>query len=230
MSESSSGLYSWWGTIYKWSPDGKTLAWARADAAGIVDPEGNLVPLVSYSHFRTQQNWSWRANLSWSWDGQLLLTTAHGDPVGSEPRETSPVFNVVASDLTGQFEATIVNSAGIWAAPKFSPKWDAPGSKYEYGALAYLKARDPYNSINGEYDLVVADRDGSNARKIFPPEGQPGIVSTFLGLTNQAFTWSPDGKQIALVYDGNLWVVDVINGVSHQLTFDKQSEFPVWSS
>jgi len=231
VEESPSGLYSWWGTIYRWSPDGKTLAWARADAAGIVDADGKLVPLVSYSYFRTQQNWSWRANLSWSWDSQLLVTTAHGSPVGSEPPETSPVFNIVATDTKDQLEATIVSGAGMWTAPQFSPKWDAPSLKYEYGALAYLKARDAYNSINGEYDLVVADRDGSNADIVFPPKGQPGISANIQGgLTNQDYTWSPDGKQIALIYDGNLWMIDVITRVAHQLTFDHQSKFPVWAS
>jgi resuscitation-promoting factor RpfB len=231
VEESPSGLYSWWGTIYKWSPDGKTLAWARADSAGIVDAEGALTPLVSYSQFRTTQNWSWRANLSWSWDGQLLITTTHGEPLGSEPRDTSPVFDIVATDLANQFEATVVTGAGMWTSPQFSPKWDEPGRKYEYGALAYLKARDPYNSINGEYDLYVGDRDGSNAKKLFPPDGQPGIVSqSAIRLTTQDFTWSPDGRQIALIYQGNLWVVDVATGVAHQLTFDGQSRFPVWAS
>ena len=230
VEESPSGLYSWWGTVYKWSPDGNTLAWARADAAGIIGPEGALVPLVTYSYFRTTQNWSWRANLSWSWDSQLLVTTTHGEPLGSEPSETSPVFHVVATDLADTFEATIVNSAGMWTAPQFSPKWNEPGRKYEYGALAYLKARDPYNSINGEYDLVVADRDGSNAKILFPPAGQPGIITGFVGLTTQQYAWSPDGRQIALIYDGNLWVVDVATQVAHQLTFDKQSKFPVWAS
>jgi hypothetical protein len=230
VEESPSGVYGWWGTIYKWSPDGKTLAWARADSAGIIDAEKKLVPLVDYIHFQTQQNWSWRANLSWSWDSQLIVTTAHGDPIGSEPPATSPVFNVVATDALGQFEAQIVTSAGIWSAPQFSPKWDEPGRKYEYGALAYLKARDPYNSINGEYDLVVADRDGSNARSIFPPAGQPGITPQLINLTNQDYTWSPDGRQIAVIYQGNLWVIDVATQVAHQLTFDGQSKFPVWAS
>jgi len=230
VEESPSGLYSWWGTVYKWSPDGSTLAWARADAAGIIGSEGDLVPLVTYSYFRTTQNWSWRANLSWSWDSQLIVTTTHGEPLGSEPQETSPVFHVVATDLANTLEATIVNSAGMWTAPQFSPKWDEPGRKYEYGALAYLKARDPYNSINGEYDLVVADRDGSNAKILFPPAGQPGIITGFVGLTTQQYAWSPDGRQIALIYDGNLWVVDVATQVAHQLTFDKQSKFPVWAS
>ena len=37
-------------------PRCNTLAWARADSAGIVDPDGALVTLVNYMHFRTTQN------------------------------------------------------------------------------------------------------------------------------------------------------------------------------
>ena len=58
----------------------------------------------------------------------------------------------------------------------------------------------------------------------------PGIkTSDFGGLTPQNFDWSPDGRQIAIIYQGNLWVVDAETGVSHQLTFDQGSSNPIWS-
>jgi Tol biopolymer transport system component len=137
---------------------------------------------------------------------------------------------VVIADITGRFNAEVVNGAGMWTAPRFSPKRSTPDSQFEYGYLAYLRSRDPYNSMNGEYDLVVADRDGSNARVIFPPSNQPGITTQITGLTTEDFTWSPDGRQIAVIYQGNLWMVDVETNVTHQLTFDGQSKFPVWAS
>lgn len=227
--ESLGGLSGWWGTVYKWSPDGTRLAWVRADSAGIVGEEGEFIPLVEYALFRTSQNWSWRANISWSWDGQLLLTTGHGDPLGSEPAEASPVFDIVATSIDNSFEVSVAESAGMWAGAQFSPRLSRPDTRYEYGYMAYLRAREPYNSINGEYDLVVADRDGSNARVIFPPSGQPGIQSQITGLTAHDFAWSPDARQIAVIYQGNLWIVDVETQVAHQMTFDGQSKFPIWS-
>lgn len=228
--ESLGGLSGWWGTVYRWSPDGKTLAYVRADSAGIIGEDGTIIPLVEYAPFKLIENRSWRATLSWSWDGQLIATTAHGLPLGSEPPESSPVFDAVVTDKAGTFEAKVVSSAGMWTAPQFSPKRLRPDSQYEYGYIAYLRARDPHNSVNGEYDLVVADRDGSNARVIFPPEGQPGgIVSQLSGLTARDFTWSPDGRQIAVIFQGNVWIVDVESGVAHQLTFDGQSKYPVWA-
>jgi len=228
VQESSGGLYGWWGTIYRWSPDGERLAWVQADGMGIFDEEGVQQRLVSYNNFRNLQNWSWRSSVSWSWDGSLLATTVHGPPLGDEPPDTSPVFNVVVTDINGSFEALIHEGAGMWSAPKFSPQVGADAEN-AVGYLAYWRARDPNASVYGEYDLVVADRDGSNARVIFPPEGMPGLTWTDFGLTPQDYVWSPDGRQIAVIYDGNLWVVDVLSGAANQLTFDGGSQHPVWS-
>lgn len=226
--ESGGGLSGWWGTVYDWSSDGSTLAWARADSFGIVDDTGNLQPILEYASFRTLQNWSWRAGISWSPDNTLIATTRHGPPVGNEPADTSPVFDVVITSATGSFETVLVERAGMWASPRFSPLVTASESQYAEGYLAYLQAREWQNSVNGEYDLVVADRDGSNARIVFPPPGRPGIEQQDFGIAPQDYAWSPDGTQIAIIYQGNLWVVDVAVGVGRQLTFDGGSQHPVW--
>lgn len=231
LRESSGGLYGWWGTVFEWSPDGSQLAWVRADSIGLVDLEaGELNPILRYPVFNTSQPWSWRAGVSWSWDGELIVTSVHGPPLGSEPAESSPVFDVVVTDIQGSFEAKVVDSAGMWSSPKFSPQILNPGSQYPRGYLAYLQAREPYNSITGEYDLIVADRDGSNSRVVFPGDGLPGIRTQDFGLTAQDYVWNPDGTQIALIYEGNLWKVDVNSGVAHQLTFDGGTSDPVWSN
>lgn len=228
--ESSGGLLGWWGTVFRWSPSGERLGWVRADSSGIVTPRGELQPIAQYPFFRTTQNWSWRADLSWSFDGQLLATTIHGAPVGNEPPETSPAFDTVVYDVSGTFQALVAPTAGMWSSPKFSPPVNNPNSEFAHGYLAYLKAREPYNSINGEYDLIVADRDGSNARVIFPRANQAGITTKDFGITPQDFTWSPDANYLAVIYQGNLWVIDVISGASYQMTFDGQSEHPVWAN
>lgn len=228
--ESLGGLYGWWGTIFEWSPDGQQLAWVRADSMGLVDlASGDLRPLVQYAVFNTSQPWSWRATVSWSWDAGLIATTVHGPPIGNEPAENSPVFNVVVTDTGGSFVATLADSAGMWASPRFSPQLEIPGSQFPRGYLAYLRAREPYNSISGQYDLVVSDRDGSNTRVIFPRSDQPGITTRAFGLAAQDFSWSPDGRQIAFIYQGNLWIIDVETVVSHQLTFDGGASHPVWA-
>lgn len=219
VERSTGGLYGWWGTNFHWSPDGSRLAWVRADRVGLVDLTTGALneesPLVSYAVFNTRQPWSWRAHVAWSLDSNLLTTTTHGEPIGSEPPETSPAFHVAVVDENGTFSAEVARQAGIWSAPKYAAT-----------QIAFLRARDLSNSISesAEYDLVVADRDGSNARVLFPDADQPG-------LTREAstFTWSPDGTQIAFIYQGNLWVVDVVSLVEHQLTLDGGASRPVWT-
>lgn len=229
LDESVGGLYSWWGTVYRWSPDGERLAWVEADGVGWFDSDGRNTPLLEYASFRSTNNWSWRANIGWSTDGDLLATTVHGKPLGNEPADTTPVFDIVVTDSDGNFEALVVERAGMWASPQFSPTINNPNSQYPQGYLAYLKARDPDNSVYGEYDLVVADRDGSNARVLFPPIGRLGITWSDSGITPIEYTWSPDAQWIAVVYQGNVWVVNVESGIAHQMSFDGGSENPVWS-
>lgn len=231
VERSLGGLYGWWGTRFQWSPDGQKLAWVRADSVGLVDIEAGKLnePLLTYPILKTVADWSWRATISWSPDNTLFATTIHGAPVGRELPDNSPAFNVAIADSTGAFNASIVNNAGIWSAPKFSPTVSTPDSEFPQGYIAYLRARDPFNSINGEYDLVVADRDGSNARAVFPKNGQPGLTGQQSIFQNQEFTWSPDGREIAFIYQGNLWIIDVESEIAHQLTLDNGASNPVWT-
>jgi hypothetical protein len=60
------------------------------------------------------------------------------------------------------------------------------------------------------------DRDGSNLRAIFPPEGDPGIGQAELAPA----AWSPSSARLALVYRGDLWVVNVAGGSGQSLTGD----------
>ncbi|NJL93929.1 MAG: hypothetical protein HC915_09465 [Anaerolineae bacterium] len=76
-----------------------------------------------------------------------------------------------------------------------------------------MQARDPLNSLGGEYDLMVADRDGSNPRRVFPPEARPGL-RPFDENEVQLFVWSPSGRHLAVIYQGNLWIVEVASSIA----------------
>jgi hypothetical protein len=76
---------------------------------------------------------------------------------------------------------------------------------------------------------LVADRDGSNERRLFPPAGAEGIRKSDYGLTPKDYAWSPDARHIAAIYRGDLWLVDVQSEEAYQLTFDGGSSNPVWT-
>ena len=226
LPESSGGLFGWWGMHFAWSPLGNQLAWARPDGFGLVDFERRrLAALADYAVFKRATNWIWLSSLSWSHDGQLLASVVHGLPQADEPAETSPIFDVVITSADGRFAAEIEAAAGMWAAPSFSPG-EADSRE---GFLAWLQAREPQNSMNSEYDLMVADRDGSNERRLFPPAGVDGMRKQDHGLTPKDYAWSPDARHIAAVYRGDLWLLDLLTAESYQLTFDGGSSNPVWT-
>ncbi len=230
LPEAVGGEYGWRGTSFAWSPLGDRIAWARAGAFGLVDFDAKrLTTLVDYAVFQGAARWIWHSSLSWSHDGQLLAGVAHGPPIADEPSEASPVFDITVSSADGGFSATLRAQAGMWAAPAFSPNFDPPGAEFAQGYIAWLEAREPLNSMSGGYDLVIADRDGSNQRHLFPPAGQPGIHKRDFGAWTRDFVWSPEARFIALIYAGDLWLIDIESGAASQITFDGTSSNPVWT-
>ncbi|MYD38491.1 MAG: hypothetical protein F4W97_06720, partial [Chloroflexi bacterium] len=116
---------------------------------------------------------------------------------------------------------------GMWAAPTFSPV--AKQGEFNEGYIAWLAARQPATSLSSQYDLLLADRDGSNERRLFPPAGAAGIERADYATHAPQFAWSPDARHIALIYQGNLWLVEVKSGAATQVTFDGAASYPVWS-
>lgn len=230
LPESGGGFYGYWGTHFAWSPLGDQMAWARPDGIGLVDFEGRrILALAEYAVFHSATAWVWLSSLSWSFDGKLLASTMHGLPLGNEPAETSPIFNLAVSSADGRFAASLKLETGMWAAPQFSPRLGPADGDDSEGYLAWLQARAPRNSISGEYDLMIADRDGSNQRLLFPRPGEPGIKKRDAGLTPVDFAWSPDARMIAFTYRGDIWLADLATGAPTRLTFDGGSSHPVWT-
>lgn len=225
IEENSGGLYGWYGTDYAWSPDGERIAYIRANGVGLVDLNNRQLTqplLLEYDLLNLGTEWSWRTTASWSPDGNMIISTVHGPPLGNEHPETSPVFDIGVAAANNTFTiSTLVERVGIWSTPQFAPQLS---NDNDTGYIAYLQAREWADSITSEYDLVIADRDGSNARVIFPEPGQPGLRDFA-----QDYVWSPDGQQIAFIYQGNLWKIDVQTGIAHQLTLDGGAESPVWT-
>lgn len=219
LEPNSGGLYGWWGTNFAWSPDGESLAYARPDSIGLVNFDTREIePLLELIPFQTGSDWAWVPGINWAPDSSFLFTVSHLPQEGLISPEESPLFDLSAFPLIIGAPFPLVSTVGMFAYPIASPSL-ALDSGEDYYQIAYLQAISETQSRTSGYQLVVRDRDGSNPVILFPPEGAPG-------LNPQRLAWSPspvDGDMgffVALVYQGNLWLIDVLAGQPHQLTGD----------
>lgn len=210
IDSNAGGIYGWWGTTFAWSPNGSYLAFARPDSVGWVNlKEQTFEPLLSLQPLETGGDWAWVPSLRWTADGRFLFTTAnatYGDTGGSS-------FTLKALSVDPPMVLEIVKDAGMFANPvplpenQGLPQW-----------VAYLQALFPSQSDTSRYRLMLMDRDGSDQRALFPPEGS-------IGLEPQHPVWSPlssltSSRWIAIIYQGNLWLVEVPSGQVRQVTSD----------
>ncbi len=203
---SAGGAYGWWGTTYAWSPDGRSLAYARADETGLVRAyDGAQTSLARFPPYRTYAPWVWTPTVSWSPEGKFIVTTLHGPAPTGEAPEDSPVFNVWALAANGRLTAELSSEAGMWAAPVYAPEGEI---------IAFGHARSPYASPTSGYDLYLMDRDGSNRRPLFPPQEE-------IGLEYPEIAWGPGGDRLTVVYQGNLYLIYVTDGEVRQLTDER---------
>jgi uncharacterized protein YabE (DUF348 family) len=231
ISANALGSYAYWGRRLLWSPDGTQLAWANADSLGLVDLEtGDFNSLMTFKEYaplleRFQGAAVWIPTLSWSDDGHLV-TTMHGEPYADEAPEDSIIFDMGVLDVnTGLQIKTFIPQVGIWSVPTYSPVVEDSAGNPTY-FIAYFKARHPLNSPGTEYDLWVADRDGSNERLVFPGPDRPGLRSPD---PEDGIAWEPKARQMALIYQNDLWIVDLKTGQAVQITSDGQASRPRWS-
>jgi hypothetical protein len=220
------GVYGWWGTTYLWSPAGNYLAYSRPDGVGLVSFKNkNLVPLLQITPLQTRADWAFIPPLGWGADGQTLFAVTHAPPPGLVNPEESPNFDLSALSLENQAQARLVQQSGMFAYPSASPA-ALQGDEMAY-YLGYLQALNPTQSETSGYRLLLMDRDGSNRRVIFPPEGSPGLEP-------QTPVWSPsapsfrEGDFVAVLYNGNLWLLDAATGTAHQVTGDGLIQKVIW--
>jgi hypothetical protein len=207
--------YAWWGRTYAWSPDGKSLAYAQADEIGTITlADKSAMPVATFPAYRTESQWAWVPTVSWSSDGYLLASVVHEGDFEGLSAEDSPVFGLWVASADGDVEVRLAEEVGMWAAPRWAPGLD--------GVLVYGQAQSPRNSQDSRYDLFAIDRDGSNVRHLFPPEGLMGLVAPEVA-------WSPTGDALLLAYEGNLYRLGIQDGRLQQLTSDEQSSHPRWA-
>jgi hypothetical protein len=218
IAPNAGGVYGWWGTNYVWSPDGVRLAYARPDGIGLVDVKNHsLVPLLDIVPLQTGSDWTLIPGLAWGADGQSLFTVTHAPPQGPLRAEVSPDFDLTALSLSNDASVRLVEETGMFAYPASPPVAESGASK-SY-SLSYLQAIFPDQSTVSRYDLVVMDRDGSNRRVLFPPEGSSGLDPQIPAWAPSQLPERPE-QFVAVIYQGNIWLVDVTSGNAYQVTGD----------
>ena len=217
LEANSGGIYGWWGMSFAWGPDGR-IAYARPDEVGFVDQDtGLLRPLLEITPLQTHGDWAWIPPLAWGPDARTLFVMTHAPAPAPVTAEESPFFDLNAVSMVNPAAVQMVQQTGMFAYPAASPM--RPSGKEKSYQVAFLQAIFPDQSETSRYRVVVMDRDGSNRRTIFPP-------SDAVGLDPQTPVWAPEpvegqtGDFIAIVYQGNLWLVDSGSAQAFQITGD----------
>ena len=226
----SGGVYGWWGTNFAWEPGGGRLAYARPDGIGLVNLEdGSFQSIMDILPLQTKGDWAWVPWITWGANGEALFVVNHLPQSGAPSLEESQIFDLAVVSFSQGSPFTIVSQTGMFAYPMASPRLNPEGIEYK---VAYLQALFPLQSDSSRYRLMSMDRDGSNQVELFPPEGQPGLEP-------QRVAWSPTPLKdtthhaLAVIYQGNLWLVDVnpdrsAGKQAWQITGDGLSSRVVW--
>ncbi len=217
LDASSGGVYGWWGMSFAFSPDGR-LAYSRPDGIGLVSQDGGyLAPLIKITPLQTHSDWAWTPGIAWGGDGKTLYFISHAPAPAPVTAEESPYFDLQATSMANDATVDLTQQVGMFAYPSSSPM--RPNGQEKAYQMAYLQAIFPDQSQTSRYRLVVMDRDGSNRRVLFPPADAPGLEP-------QTPAWAPDAIQgqigdfVAVVYQGNLWLIDSGSGQAYQITGD----------
>jgi len=217
LDASSGGVYGWWGMTFAFSADGR-LAYARPDEIGLVDQDGGyLKPFIDIVPLNTHRDWAWIPPLAWGSDGKTLFVATHEPAPAPVAAEESTAFALTAASLSNDATVALAEDTGMFAHPSASPMRTSGGEKVYQ--IAYLQAIFPDHSETSRYRLVVIDRDGSNRRVLFPPADAGGLEP-------QSPVWSPapitgqTGDFLAVIFQGNLWLIDSENGAAHQVSGD----------
>jgi hypothetical protein len=228
LEPNAGGVYGWWGTAFQWSPDGAQLAYNRPDGVGLVDVKtGEMTPTLEITPLQTYRDWAWAPGLTWGPDGKTLYVVNHAAPGGTVSPEESQNFDLAALLIGSRQALPLVTQTGMFAYPLASSLQDIGGGP-DY-QIAYLQAQFPERSETSHYRLGIMDRDGSDRRLLFPPEESTGLTpQVHWGAWSPAALPESGNYAVAVIYEGNLWLVDAATGRATQVTGDGLTTRVLW--
>jgi len=220
LEPNAGGLYGWWGDDFLFQPGTDNITILRPDGIDLLAlGRDEITPLAEILSYQTHGSWAWVTQASWSMDGSVLYAVNHRDD-GSNSPEESTHFDLDVFFPSDHAWRTLRQDVGMFAYPSLSPDYET-GNK-----LGYLQASFPQESDTSPYRLKIMDVDGSGEKEVFPREGATGMLP-------QVVQWQPAGNGtgdilIAVVYLGNIWLVDVNTGDLQQVTGDGLTEKISW--
>ncbi len=202
--------------FFSWSPDGKNLLFYRSSyeyscVLRVVSTSGG----PSFELGRELKLWPYVHH--WSPDSRMIITK--GDyPI--EPENSDDLAFWMIPIGGGEARPIELDVSGV---NKPQPRSLSPDCK----KLLFFEEQN-----EGKEDLYVVPVSLDDARpigsaiKVF--EGRDKKLVGF-GRRDE-WAWSPDGKKLALVHGGDIWIVSTEKGEPVNITQSSQNEsFPVWS-
>ena len=214
---------SWWGTEFSLSDDARQLLFATPENIGVVDRlAGEKKELVRFTPYeKTRSDWAWIPGVSWNSENNGFYFTFHGKTNGEIQTFDPTDYHIAFYDLdTGEFR-TVIENAGLFSYPTVSPRF-SNGKTY----LTWLQTELPQQVESERYRIMISDLDGENVRTVYPSKSSSGYI------TPQHLIWSPGENQssawIALLSDGNIWLVNPFAGIYNQITSDGTVSRFIW--
>lgn len=216
------GPYSWWGTEFYLSKDGRSLLYATPGSIGKIDrltgEKKELTKIQPYE--KTRSDWAWIPGVTWSSDETAAFFAFHGEIEGTTKSYDPTDFNIGKINLTDGQAAEIKSGTGLFSQPAASPLFEN-GSSY----IAYMQTISPLQSESSRYRIMLMDSDGGNAKAVFPLDEEDYV-------TPQRVIWSPttiaNQSWIAIIYKSNIWLVNPFTGIYNQITIDQSVTKMIW--
>jgi Tol biopolymer transport system component len=237
-----------WGSLLCWSPDSKWIVFTKGRNLHLfrfadervfdIDPPDDVGDFFSWS---TDGKKMLFYRSSYDFSNVLKVVSASGGPSFQLGREVklSPYTHFWSPDskmiITDGFTPKPVNS-GVWIIPlagaEASPLKLDVSLQGKLHSLALSPDRErllfSVERGDGKEDLYVIPISLKEAQSTGPPVLVFSEWDCWLGLDN--WSWSSDGKKLALIHKGDIWIKPVEKGKPVQITKTAGDEIlPEWS-